>query len=60
MKQRDQKDAQAMARRALEWLTSENGVKSLEESQDRVKATAALLEKGRDIDPGKLHEPFTV
>jgi hypothetical protein len=49
-----------MARRALEWFKSADGKKSIQESERRVKETAELLEKGREIDPAKLHEPFTV
>jgi hypothetical protein len=60
MKQYDRDDPREMARLLLEWLSSAQGQKSVEESDGRVAETAALLEKGRDIDPAKLHEPFTV
>jgi hypothetical protein len=60
MNQSDREDPREMARRAIEWFTSAAGQKSIQESESRVQETAALLEKGREIDPAKLHEPFTV
>jgi hypothetical protein len=60
MNQNDRDETRELARRALEWLTSANGQKSIEESKNRVAETAATLEKGREIDPASLHEPFTV
>jgi hypothetical protein len=60
MNQHDRDDPQAMARRALDWFNSAEGQRSIQESERRVKETADLLEKGREIDPAKLHEPFTV
>jgi hypothetical protein len=60
MNQDDRDDPREMARRALEWFKSADGKKSIQESERRVKETAELLEKGREIDPAKLHEPFTV
>jgi hypothetical protein len=56
------KDDQArdLARRALDWLESPQGRRSLQESDDRVAKTTALIEKGREIAPSKLLEPFTV
>ena len=56
----DRDDPREMARRAIEWLKSADGQKSIKESDNRIKETAALLAKGREIDPTKLHEPFTV
>lgn len=58
--ERDEKETRELAMRALAWLTSADGQKTLKESGDQVAETNALLEKGRDIDPSKLHEPFTV
>lgn len=58
--ERDENEVRDLARRALAWLTSEEGQKTLQESGDRVAETTALLEKAREIDPAKLHEPFTV
>jgi len=60
MNQHDRDDPQEMARRALDWFNSAEGQRSIQESERRVKETADLLEKGREIDPAKLHEPFTV
>jgi hypothetical protein len=60
MKHPDRDDPRDLARRALAWFHSESGQESLKESERRVAETAALLEKGRDIDPAKLDEPFTV
>jgi hypothetical protein len=48
-----------MARRAIQWFRSAAGQKSIQESEHRVKETEDLLAKGREIDPAKLHEPFT-
>jgi hypothetical protein len=59
MNQHDREDPKEMARRALEWFKSDAGQKAIQESERRVKETADLLEKGREIDPAKLHEPFT-
>jgi len=55
----DRHDPREMARRAIEWFRSADGQESIKESDNRVEETAALLAKGREIDPGKLHEPFT-
>lgn len=53
-------DGLEVARRVLEWFESENGKKAIEESERRMAETAAILEKGREIDQEKLHEPFTL
>jgi hypothetical protein len=55
----DHDDPREMARRAIEWLKGDEGRCLIKESERRVKETEALLEKGREIDPAKLHEPFT-
>lgn len=60
MNQPDRDEARELARRVLAWFLSAPGQQSARESEDRVAQTAALLEKGREIDPQKLHEPFTV
>jgi hypothetical protein len=60
MTQHDRDEAREMAHRALDWFSSETGLKATEESESRVAKTAELLEKGRDIDSRQLHEPFTV
>jgi hypothetical protein len=56
----DRNDPREMARRAIEWFQSAAGQESIKESEHRVEETAALLAKGREIDPAKLHEPFTL
>jgi len=53
-------DPKEMARRAVEWFKSKDGQNSIKESENRVAETETLLAKGREIDPAKLHEPFTV
>lgn len=50
----------AIARQILAWLKSEEGQQAMRESRDRVVETSALLDKAREIDPAKLHQPFTV
>jgi hypothetical protein len=60
MNKPDRDDPRAMAHRAIAWFKSAEGQKSIKESESRVEETAALLAKGREIDPAKLHEPFTV
>jgi hypothetical protein len=60
MNQRNRDDAKEKARRALKWLESQSGKDALKESERRVAETAERLEKGREIDPAKLDEPFTV
>ena len=52
--------ARELARRAMDWLASPQGRQLLQESEDRVAKTTALIEKGREISPSKLLEPFTV
>ena len=60
MNEIDREDPREMARRAIEWFQSADGRRSIQESEHRAKETAAVLAKGRDIDPAKLHEPFTL
>ena len=60
MNERDRDDAESKARRALEWLNSEKGRQAIERSDRQVEETKERLGKGRDIDPKKLDEPFTV
>lgn len=60
MNERDDVEARELARRALEWLTSEEGQKTLEESELLIAQTTALFRKGREIDTAELHAPVTV
>ena len=60
MNEPDRDDPREMARRAIEWFKSADSQQSIRESERRVQETDALLAKGRDIDPAKLHEPFTL
>jgi hypothetical protein len=60
MTKEDRDNPREMAQRAIKWFKSAEGQKSIKESENRVEETAALLAKGREIDPTKLHEPFTV
>jgi hypothetical protein len=48
------------ARQVVAWFQSEPGKSSVSASAQRVRETAEKLQQGRDIDPAKLHEPFTV
>jgi len=60
MNEPNREDARTMALRVLAWFKSAASQEALAESEDRVQATEELLAKGRDIDPSKLHEPFTL
>jgi hypothetical protein len=60
MNKPDRDDPREMARRAIDWFKSADGQKAIKESEHRMEETAALLAKGREIDPAKLHEPFTL
>lgn len=60
MNEPEREDAHAMALRVLAWFRSAASQEALAESEHRVQATEELLAKGRDIDPNKLHEPFTL
>jgi hypothetical protein len=60
MNEHDRDDTANKARRALEWLNSEQGRASIECSNDHVEETKERLGKGREIDSKKLDEPFTV
>lgn len=60
MSQKKHAESREHARRVVEWFQSESGQASANASAQRVKETARKLEQGRDIDPAKLHEPFTV
>jgi hypothetical protein len=55
-----ERDGLEVARGVLEWFETENGRKAIEESERRMAEIAAILEKGREIDQDKLHEPFTL
>jgi len=58
--ERDRDEAESKARRVLAWLNSDTGRQAIERSDRRVEETKERLGKGRDIDPKKLDEPFTV
>ena len=53
-------DPKEMALRYLEWLLTEEGQAAQRDSEARLAETHRLLEKGREIDWLKLHEPFTI
>ena len=55
----DRPNPRAMALRVLEWIKSTGAKQAIAESERRVQETEELLAKGREIDPSKLHEPFT-
>lgn len=59
MNEPDRQDPRAMALRVLEWIKSAGAKQAMAESERRVQETEELLAKGREIDPNKLHEPFT-
>jgi hypothetical protein len=53
-------DPKEMAQRYFEWLLTEEGQAAQRESRARLAETKRLLDKGREIDWQKLHEPFTI
>jgi hypothetical protein len=55
----NRQDTRSMALRVLEWIKSAGAKQAMAESERRVRETEKLLAKGREIDPSKLHEPFT-
>ena len=60
MKKRNREDTTEMVRRAVEWFESDEGRQSKDAAKVRAADTRELLEKGHQIDPKKLSEPFTV
>lgn len=60
MTKRNSEDATDVVRRAVEWLGSDAGRQSRDDAKVRASDTRELLEKGHQIDPKKLSEPFTV
>ena len=51
--------ARALAKQALEWLSTPEGQQQLREAADRAAQTTKALDKARQIDPKKL-KPFTI
>lgn len=60
MSKHDREQSREHARKVIEWFKSQPGRDSVTASARRVRETAEKLEQGRDIDPAKLYEPFTV
>ena len=60
MSRKKRAESREQVLRVVAWFQSESGQASADASAQRVKETARKLEQGRDIDPAKLHEPFTV
>lgn len=53
-------DVEELARRALEWYETDDGRRSAQQADERVEATEKLLNRGYEIKPTKLYDPFTV
>jgi hypothetical protein len=49
-----------IARQALAWFETEAGRQSVDQADQQVEETAKLLDRGYDINPTKLYDPFTV
>ncbi|MEK7176737.1 MAG: hypothetical protein AAB719_00345 [Patescibacteria group bacterium] len=52
--------AKKMANLFMEYVKTPEGKKALEKSRRRTKRTHELLDEARNIDPAKLHAPFTI
>jgi hypothetical protein len=53
-------DMQDVARKAVEWLSSPEGLEAMRVSKEKTDAFIAELRKCNDISHETLHRPFTI
>jgi hypothetical protein len=53
-------DMQDVVRKAVEWLSSPEGLEAMRQSKERTDAFVAELKKCHEISHEMLHRPFTI